>query len=447
MTGPLAMANRLRTSRAVAVGVAVGVGLAVRYMTDRAVKDHDRRLVDWTQVERIATHRLRRAPGRLDAAQLRAAEPAYARAMARIVPLLEQRLGTPLPGVVERHDVVDRAEWARANLGTFQALVGHLEGHLGLDRNRNGVGAAVAVSANRFVTTRQLGFLLGFLGTRVLGQYDIALLSAEEAPGRLLFVEENIRATAHTLGVPVDQFRTWIALHEATHAFEIEAHPWVRPYIRERLERQIALFLDEARALQAGGLRGIVRRWKAVASEGSIAGFMGPEQRGLMRETQLVMSLLEGFSDWVMDDVGEGVLPDVKRIREKFEARRSARRKGIDRIVARLTGLDMKLEQYRRGERFVSGVYAAGGDAAVARLWDGPASLPTDTEMDDPAAWVRRILVDGPALALAAAPAAAEEVGWVEGPPGAEPALGAESPDARLDDPGVEPDPGPWSPA
>ncbi|MFN8620469.1 MAG: hypothetical protein U0869_06955 [Chloroflexota bacterium] len=46
MTGPLAMANRLRTSRAVAVGVAVGVGLAVRYMTDRAVKDHDRRLVD-----------------------------------------------------------------------------------------------------------------------------------------------------------------------------------------------------------------------------------------------------------------------------------------------------------------------------------------------------------------------------------------------------------------
>jgi uncharacterized protein (DUF2342 family) len=65
--------------------------------------------------------------------------------------------------------------------------------------------------------------------------------------------------------------------------------------------------------------------------------------------------------------------------------------------VARLTGLDMKLEQYRRGERFVSGVHRHGGDAAIGHLWDGPASLPTDAEMDDPAAWVRRVMADVPA--------------------------------------------------
>ena len=69
------------------------------------------------------------------------------------------------------------------------------------------------------------------MGTRVLGQYDLALLSAEAAPGRLLFVEENIRATARALGVPLGPFRTWIALHETTHAFEFEAHPWLRPYL------------------------------------------------------------------------------------------------------------------------------------------------------------------------------------------------------------------------
>ena len=79
----------------------------------------------------------------------------------------------------------------------------------------------VAMMANRFLATRQVGYLLGYLGTKVLGQYDIALLSAEEAPGRLLFVEENIRATARSLGIPVDDFRIWIALHEATHAFEL----------------------------------------------------------------------------------------------------------------------------------------------------------------------------------------------------------------------------------
>jgi coenzyme F420 biosynthesis associated uncharacterized protein len=403
------LAGRLRASRTVAFGAALGVGLALRYVVDRAThrppSDEralaERALVDWAAVERIATTRLRTASGSLSAAELRRTEPAYARAMGRIVPLLERRLATSLPGVVERHAVVDRASWARANMGTFQALVGHLEGHLQLARRGRGLGGGVAMAANRFLTTRQIGFLLGYLGTRVLGQYDVALLSAEQAPGRLLFVEENIRATAATLGVPVDHFRTWIALHEATHAFEMEAHPWVRPYLRERLERQVALFLDEARALQAGGLRHLAQRWRSAASEGSLSGFMSPEQRGLLREIQLVMSLLEGFSDWVMDEVGEEILPDVRRIRDRFEARRSARRSGVDRIVARLTGLDLKLEQYRRGERFVAGIARHGGNAAIARLWEGPASLPTDAEMADPAAWVRRVV---PATGLGAAP-------------------------------------------
>jgi coenzyme F420 biosynthesis associated uncharacterized protein len=330
--------------------------------------------------------------------------------MQRIVPRLEERLGGRLPGVVERHAVVDRAGWAAANISAFRDLVRHLETSALGARALSGQHS-LAMMANRYIATRQVGFLLAYLGTRVLGQYDIALLSAEEAPGRLLFVEENIRATARSLGVPLDRFRTWIALHEATHAFEMEAHPWLRPYLRERLERQVDAFLGEAKALQAKGIRHLVARWRAAAAEGSITGFMSPEQRGLMREIQLVMSLMEGFSDWVMDDVGAQLLPDVARIRRRFEERRDQRKHGIDRIVARLTGLDLKMEQYRRGERFVAGVYAAGGDAAIAHIWDGPATLPTDAEMTDPAAWVRRVVP----LALEAGDAQSAE-GAVSGP-------------------------------
>ena len=88
------------------------------------------------------------------------------------------------------------------------------------------------------------------------------------------------------------------------------------------------------------------------------------------------MSLMEGFSDWVMDEVGSEVLPDVEGIRARFEAKRGERRSAVDRLMARLTGMDIKLEQYRRGERFVAGVYGAGGDAAIEHLWDGPLSTP-----------------------------------------------------------------------
>ncbi|MEA2621769.1 MAG: hypothetical protein QOH61_679 [Chloroflexota bacterium] len=401
-------ADRVLRSRALQVGVAVGAGLLWRRMSSAATRLADDGLVDWKRVEQIAGQHFRSAPGALSKQELANAAPAYARAMSRIVPLLEERLGAPLPGVVERHAVVDRAGWAKANLVTFKHLVTHLETMLVAPDRERTAGAGVAAFANRFVATRQIGFVLSYLGMRVLGQYDVALLSAEGTPGRLLFVEENVRQTASQLGIPLDEFRVWIALHETTHAFELEAHPWLRPYLKERLERQIALFLEEARSLQSRGLRHLAERWRSAAAEGGFTGFMSAEQRGLFRETQLVMSLLEGFSDWVMDDVGGRVLPDVPGMRLRFEARRTQRRRAVDRIVARLTGLDLKLDQYKRGERFVAGVARHGGNRAVSHLWDGPHALPTDAEMDDPAAWVRRVVpAVEPGSAPAGSPAAA----------------------------------------
>jgi coenzyme F420 biosynthesis associated uncharacterized protein len=409
----MADVGRARPSdRAWQAGLVLGaaVGIAGGYLGRRAERAARQGLVDWPRAEAIAAARLRRAPGSLPRDQIAAAEPAYAAIMDRIVPLLESRLGQPLPGVVERHEVVDRAGWAAASTQTFRGLVARLEAPLLAEMGRQqGALAGFAAFANRFVTTQQVGFLLGYLGTRVLGQYDVALLAAEERPGRLLFVEENIRLVAQQLGVPLERMRLWIALHETTHAFEFEAHAWLRPYLADRLERQLSAFLEEANGLRAEGLGRFARRLRRAGSGDLISAFLSPEQQRLLTETQLVMSLLEGFSDWVMDDVGRQVLPDVADIRERFEARRSARRGGLDRLVSRLIGLDLKLEQYRTGERFVAGVYAAGGETALAHLWDGPQALPTMAERDRPLDWVRRVVPGALGSAGAAAQPAEQQ--------------------------------------
>ena len=382
-----------RNERMLGLGLAMGaagLALASHYLARRAQRTAHLGLVDWERAEQLAVARLRRAPGTLTDDELRAAEPDYERAMQQVIPLLEAQLGMPLPGVVERHAVVSRAEWTRANIATFEQLIDRLEVHLRTANTQRGLAANVARLANRYITTQQVGFLLGFLGSRVLGQYDVALLSAEAKPGKLLFVEENIRGTAVALGVPQAVFRTWIVLHEATHAFEFEANSWLRPYLRDHIERQLAGVLDQARSIQSGGLAAFIRRVRE-SQDNPIAAFLTPEQRRLFEETQRVMSLLEGFSDWVMDEVGAQVLPDVESIRTRFEARRNQRRGTFDRIVARLTGLDMKLEQYRRGERFVAGVAAAGGKEAIAALWSGPWALPSEAELANPEAWVSRV--------------------------------------------------------
>ena len=389
-----------RDDRAWQAGFLIGsaLGAAAAVVGRRAERAARRGLVDWREVERIAIGRLASAPGALTPAELRATEPAYAEAMARIVPALAAALATELPGVVERSGVVDRAGWVRANTGSFASLIGKLEGDL-LDQvvpPGSGLAKAAMALANRWVTNRQLGLLLGFMGTRVLGQYDLALLSMESAPGRLLFVEENIRATARTLGVPLGPFRTWIALHETTHAFEFEAHPWLRPYLAERLERQLRLFSTDAGRLGRDALRGLGRAIRGEATgEHWMEQLMGAEQKRLFRETQAVMSLLEGFSDYVMDEVGRDLVPDVDRIRARFDERRN-RRTPFERAMLRLTGLDLKMEQYRKGEEFVRAIATRCGPAALARLWEGPETLPRDGEIEAPDRWIARVL-DGAA--------------------------------------------------
>ncbi|HUQ77332.1 MAG TPA: zinc-dependent metalloprotease [Patescibacteria group bacterium] len=403
MTGRGTRGSAWRNDNVWQAGFLVGsaLGAAATVLGKRAEQVARQGLVDWPAAERVAVARLRSAPGALTPAQLRAAEPAYAAAMERIVPRLTAVLGADLPGVVERSAVVDRAGWVHANVATVAELVGRLDpellGHV--MPTGGGLAKATMALANRWVTTRQLGFLLGFMGSKVLGQYDIALLAAEATPGKLLFVEENIRQTALALDVPIDPFRTWIALHETTHAFEFEAHPWLRPYLAERLERQLRLFGKDARGFGRNAFKSLGRaiRGDGAGIEHWMEALMNDEQRTLFRETQAVMSLLEGFSDYVMDEVGKELVPGVDRISARFHERRHAKKSRFERAVMRLTGMDVKMEQYAKGGAFVSAIAARGGPAALNLLWAGPHTLPSHDEIDNPAAWIERVTAEGDA--------------------------------------------------
>jgi hypothetical protein len=82
----LGTANRLRSSRSLRVGLAIGLGIAARTVVGRKAARTSGGLVDWERAQRIAHRRLVRAPGRLTAEQLRLAAPAYARHMSPSCP-------------------------------------------------------------------------------------------------------------------------------------------------------------------------------------------------------------------------------------------------------------------------------------------------------------------------------------------------------------------------
>jgi len=132
---------------------------------------------------------------------------------------------------------------------------------------------------------------------------------------------------------------------------------------------------------------------------------MSEEQRRLFRETQAVMSLLEGFSDYVMDEVGRDLVPDVARISARFHERRQ-NRSPMERAIMRITGLDLKMEQYRRGEAFVAEIARQAGPAALRRLWEGPETLPRSDELEAPGRWIARVM-PGPTFQIQGSSASA----------------------------------------
>jgi coenzyme F420 biosynthesis associated uncharacterized protein len=311
----------------------------------------------------------------------------------------EDRIGAylrqQLPLSLDRVEVFDRAQWIDANIIGFQLLFEPLE-----TMNQNAlrqatIGAHLFGELNQTVLSGQLGLLMGYLSRRVLGQYDTALLGREPmTTGRLYFVEPNIAQTQGRLNLEGADFRTWIALHETTHAFEFEAHPWLRDYMNSLLRQYFdTVGQDLGRfALAPGGMVGLAQRVYQNASKthSALELFMTEEQQQIFQKLQALMCLLEGYSNHVMDVVGNTVLETYPFMKRRFEAR-NQNRSAAEQIFARITGLDMKLEQYVLGEKFVNRVVGDIGIDRFNRVWEGPTTLPMLSEIYEPERWRERV--------------------------------------------------------
>lgn len=288
--------------------------------------------------------------------------------------------------------VVDRGGWAQANTDAFRVLLTPVMQRL---REKRSTPSPFDVLGKR-LTGLELGVMLGFLASKVLGQYDPFLLEPDDAVerGRLLLVAPNIVEVERQLGVVPSDFRLWVCLHEETHRVQFGAVEWMRDHVRSEIDQVIAatpLELSELVARFAQTARGLADVAKPDGDGPSLLDLVqSPEQREVVDRLAAVMSLLEGHADVVMDDVGPDVVPTVATIRTRFTQRRE-NAIGLSRVLRRLLGLEAKMRQYRDGAAFVRGVQDAVGIEGFNAVWRGPENLPSPTEIHDPAAWVRRV--------------------------------------------------------
>jgi coenzyme F420 biosynthesis associated uncharacterized protein len=338
------------------------------------------RLADWDTAlqfgRRVAGAGVRVPPA--DRARMR---EDFAELVPHAEDLITEHTGMSVQGFRSRAWVMARSEWIRANLLGLQRLLEPLAERLLSAHPNRGDFKRKAMGA-------QAGALFGYVGRRVLGQYDVFLPPDDE--GLLYFVGPNVAEVEHRFALPSRDFRLWVSIHEVTHRVQFGAAPWLRAHLQGLVDTYLSgISLDSREMIDQ------LKRAVEEARRGSDARMSGifllltPQQRELFTQMQSLMSLLEGHASYVMNEVARDHVADVDRMRRALHARRhgSTMERGIQRAI----GFEQKIAQYEGGERFVRDVIERAGMPTFNLVWESPEQLPTLDEIGEPARWVDRV--------------------------------------------------------
>ncbi len=312
---------------------------------------------------------------------------------------------------------VDRAGWANATLDglvpVFTALAGALRpsgdsespeddlaalGISGADlppEMSGDLGAFLMDNLLPLLLGVWSGSMIGQLAHHALGQYDLPL--PLHGPPTQLFLVRNVEAFAEEWALPPDELRYALALREVVHGAQ-RTVPWVRDELERLATAYVAAYDVQPDALQEqlGEINPMdpssMENLSQLGDPNLLLGAMqSPRQAPLLEALQRFVSVIEGYTDVVVEELGERMkLPSHARIDEAL------RRHRLDRgdsaaFVDRLLGLELDRHHYDEGVAFSRGVVERGGIDQLNRLWSGIEMMPTRNELEAPGLWIARI--------------------------------------------------------
>jgi coenzyme F420 biosynthesis associated uncharacterized protein len=343
----------------------------------RPRKGAEPRLVDWEAVRRTAYERGGSGAAAFEGTTASDIAGECDRIAADLAPLMVEVCEQPLVHF-PRFAVLDRHGFVDVNIDIARRVL------VPVEELRQTLGDSRATAFGRSVMNRYVGLLFGIMSQRVLGQYDPVLSLGPPLDGAgpaLYLVEPNLDSFARVAGAPIEPLRRWLILHELTHAWQFGEHPWLREHLVGMMDTMIRSSLAHAVADGKGqaNARPLFERLpEAVRTQ----------LRGIA-QVQAVMSVLEGYANFVMHRVGRQHLDHFDELEEAF-ARRRAQRTIVERAVLAITGINMKMRQYEVGERFCEAAVDAGGVTLLNRVWEGAEMMPTPAELRAPQIWVTR---------------------------------------------------------
>jgi putative hydrolase len=348
--------------------------------------------------------------------------------LARVAELqVAEVTGRPIDEPV-RLEPLNRAQWARRFLDDERPLLEQLSGSIGaalqaqlgeLDADGDGLadlGLPQVPGMPPDAMLRQMmgmlgpmllgmmaGSTAGHLASRALGHYELPL--PRPSGGPLTMALSNVDGFADDWSLPRDGIRLWVCCSDVAH-HQVLSLPHVRAHLDQLLSQYVSAFSDDPREIEqrmrelgideiGGGSEPEFEALQRLAGnpEVLLGAMQSDEQRALMPVIEAVVATVEGYVDWVLDQIGARLIPDYERATEALRRRR-VEAGPASRFVERLFGLELSQATFDRGAAFVDGLVARAGSEAPGQLWASAASLPTPAELDAPGLWLARMGIE-----------------------------------------------------
>src|SRR5271157_4717898 len=241
----------------------------------------------------------------------------------------------------------------------------------------------------------QLGQALGRLSREVLTSTDIGLPLGPKGVAAIL--PEAVESLAKGLEQPRSEIMTFLAAREAAHHRLFSHVPWLASQLLGAVEAyamgmkiDMSGIEEAARGFNPMSL-GDPAAMEQLLTQGVFEPQATPEQTAALERLETLLALVEGWVQTVVTAALGDRIPATAALSEMLRRRRASGGPA-EQTFGTLVGLELRPRKMREAAVLWERLTQAAGIDARDAVWQHPDLLPESSDLDDPAAFIDRVI-------------------------------------------------------
>jgi putative hydrolase len=311
---------------------------------------------------------------------------------------------TPLPAGTTRSVAWTPSDWIDNTLETWKRLCDPVAEQISTvwastlpEEAKSMAGPLLAMMSQMggMAFGSQLGQALGTLSREVLTSTDIGLPLGPKGVAALM--PDAIESLAEGLEQPRSEILTFLAAREAAHHRLFSHVPWLSSQLLNAVEA-----FAKGMKVDTSGLEEFTRGFnpesltdpsamEQLLNQGIFEPKATPEQVAALERLETLLALIDGWVQTVVNDALGDRIPGTSALSETLRRRR-ATGGPAEQTFATLVGLELRPRKLREAAALWERLTEAVGADARDAVWQHPDLLPGAEDLDEPAAFIDRIV-------------------------------------------------------